>query len=159
MAKKPLSASVTRPADTTAYADGDVIGTATNHVLTFENAIDETGGDGADILAVVKAWVIDSAKQSTLPSLELWLFTAAPAAQADNAAFGVTDAELMAGFVGIFPLSTSYVGKASDNCIFESDEQAIQCQLSGNDLYGVLVVRNAYTPISAEQFKVLLTVL
>jgi len=149
MAKKPLSASITRPADTTAYAAGDVIGTATNHVLTFEDAIDEMGGDGADILVIAKAWVIDSAKEATLPSLELWLFTTAPAAQADNAAFGVTDAELLAGFVGIFSLSTNYAGKASDNCVFESDEQAINCQLAGSDLYGVLVVRNAYTPISS----------
>ena len=155
--RKSLSATITRPADTTAYAAGDVIGTASTHILTFNNALDVIANDMQRGL-IYRAWLIDSAAAATLPSLELWLFNVAPAAQADNAVFNVSDAELMNGLVGIIPFTRSFVGKANDNSVQVSDQLSMAFEVAPGDtaIYGVLVVRNAYTPVSAEQFKIIL---
>jgi hypothetical protein len=105
--------------------------------------------------------VISTASPATLPSLELWLFSAAPAAQADNAPFAVTDAEVLSSFLGVIPLAYTHVGLASGNHVQRSDPTAVQFEVAAtkSDIYGCLVVRNTYTPISAEQFKVILSVL
>lgn len=156
--RKPLTGQITRPADTTAYAAGDVVGTASSHIITF-NALDP-GAYDLNRGFITKAWLVDTGAPATLPSLELWLFNRAPAAQADNAAFAVTDAELLAGFIGVIPFSTSYIGLASGNHVQVSDFPAIEFELAPGDtnLYGILVVRNAYTPISGETFKAMLSV-
>lgn len=155
--RRALTGSITRPADTTAYAAGDVIGTAASQVITFFGARDPNGGDVNKGL-ILGAQVVDSAAPATLPSLELWLFDTAPAAQADNTAFAVTDAELAAGFLGVIPLTYTYVGLASGNHVQRSDTVAIPFEVKSSDgaLYGVLVPRNAYVPVSGETFKVIL---
>lgn len=155
--RKRMATSITRPANTTQYAAGDVIGTSESHVMTFQAK--DLGAADVNRGVIVSAMVIDSAAQSTLPVLELWLFGAAPAAQADNAAFAVTDAELLE-LVGVIPLTYSYVGLASGNCVLLSDpcSVAFECAAGSEAIYGALVVRNTYTPISGEVFKVVLSV-
>lgn len=156
--RRPLTASITRPANTTAYAAGDVIGTASSHVITFYGAKDEKGYD-LNRAIIARAVLIDNEAPATLPSLELWLFDTAPAAQADNAAFAVTDTEL-ANVIGVIPFTYSYVGLASGNHIQQSDlvSLVLEVKSGASDIYGVLVVRNAYTPVSGETFKILLSV-
>lgn len=149
---KEIVTSITRPNDTTAYTAGDVIGTADSQVLTFNNVSTAfVQGSGA----VCSASVISSAAPATLPSLELWLFKVAPTAVADNSAWAVTDAELL-NLVGVIPLATTYVGLASGNHVQQSATSINGFQLpAGSDaLYGVLVVRNAYTPVALEVYKV-----
>jgi hypothetical protein len=157
--RRALTGSIKRPADTTTYAAGDVIGTAASQVITFFNARDPNGDDVNKGL-ILGAQVVDSAAPATLPSLELWMFDTAPTAAADNTAWAVTDAELAAGFLGVIPLSYTYVGLASGNHVQRSDTTAIPFEVKASDgsLYGVLVARNAYVPISEEVFKVILAV-
>jgi hypothetical protein len=154
------SQSVTRPNNATAYAAGDVIGTATTHVLDFSDVGKLAGGSGL----LAGALLIDSANQATAPSLELWLFSAAPAAQVDNVAFAPTDVEL-ANLVGVIPLTTARVGDATagaaGNLVIQSDIASLiyKCAPGTTHLYGVLVVRNAYAPVANEVFTVVLSVL
>lgn len=155
-----IDASITRPATTPTYAAGDVIGTASSHVITFTD-IARTAGKGGMIMS---ALLIDSANQATKPSLELWLFDTAPAAQADDAAFAPSDAE-MERLVAIIPLTSAYVGAATVGAGGNSaipaaaQSQPFVCAASVKDLYGCLVVRNGYTAISGEKFTIRLTVL
>lgn len=166
-----VTQSITRPGDTTAYAAGDVIGTAASQILDFtdaargqvtQNGVTVGGPGGSGMLST--ALLIDSANQATPPSLELWLFTAAPAAQIDNAPFAVTDAE-MANLVGIIPLAIARIGNvsaaAAGNLAIQSDVAtlAFKCAPSTTHLYGILVVRNAYTPVANEVFTVKLSAL
>jgi hypothetical protein len=153
---KRVSNKIQRPNNTTPYTAGDVIGTASSQVIKFDG-MSTLFAQGRGVL--IGATVIDNEAPATLASLELWLFTVAPADQADNAVFGVTDAELQ-NLAGIFPLVNSYAGKASDNAVFISDVRATSYELPGGSdaLYGVLVVRNAYTPVGNETFTVSLSV-
>ena len=99
--------------------------------------------------------VISSVAPATLPSLELWLFSSAPADQADNAALAVTDTELLS-LIGIYPLANTFVGYASNNHVQQSAVRPYGFE-AVETIYGFLVVRNAYVPVASELYKVLIT--
>lgn len=149
---------VTRPADTNAYTAGDVISDSTSAptVITFGNVARESGGNGT----IVHAVCVDSANVATKPDLELWLFDTTVTPDNDNAAFTPTDAELKT-LVGViaFPTASFKAGDATSgaggNSICEATSLNIAFKAAGatnSALYGVLVVRNAYVPVSAESF-------
>jgi hypothetical protein len=148
-----LTASITRPNNGDVYAPGDVVGTASSHILNFQNG---TIGVVTSQL-VFKAHALSSVAPALAPTFELWLFNVAPAAQADNAAFAVTDAELL-NLVGVIELPTSYIGLASGNRVITGTTSPLVWQGAGGyqNLFGVLVVRNAYIPVANEVITVLL---
>lgn len=156
------TASLTRPANTDPYTAGDVIGddASGSAVMTFADCGRSDGGKGM----IASAMIVGSASQATQPDLELWIFKTAPAAVADNAAWAPTDVELES-LVGIIAFPSVYVGKATvgagGNLVLKSDVEMLgfECASGSTALYGVLVVRNAYTPVSAESFKPRLAVL
>lgn len=158
---KTVATSFTRPNDTTAYAAGDAVSDSTSAatVITFSSVARTSGGSGV----LLGASILDSANQATAGVFELWLFKTSPAGQNDNAAVAFTDAEL-ANLVAVVPLNTNYVGNsaagASGNRIYDSDRVDKAFVTSGSaNLFGVLVVRNAYTPVALEIFTVTLYVL
>jgi hypothetical protein len=153
--------SVTRPANATVYAAGEVIGTAVTAELLLDAIARSAGGKGM----IADVTVIDSANQATKPSLELWLFKSPVVAVADNAAWAPTDAEL-ANLVGIITIATSFVGTATvgdgGNCILKPSVPPMlpfECGVNDDALYGYLIVRNAYTPVSGEVFTVIVSAL
>ncbi len=161
---KQVSVSVTRPADTTAYTAGDVIDLAAGAGLTFSALVRGNGQRGT----IVDAILIDSANVATELDSELWLFTAALAAyDNDNAVFTPTDADL-ANLVGILQFKTgdAFSGDATagagGNVAFMADHTFLPIEFvtaaGADDLFGVLVARNAYVPVSAEVFTVILKV-
>lgn len=156
-----VEASFTRPSDTTAYAANDVAGpTAGAAVITFSNCARANGRGGV----IVGATLHDSANQSTKPVMELMLFDTTFTPDADNAAFTPTDAE-METWIGSIAYGPSSIGDAtagaSGNAAFSLAPLAIPfvCGASSRDLFGALIVRQAYTPVSAEVFKIRLWVL
>lgn len=154
-----VSAGFVRPANTTAYTAGDVV--SGGGLLVFAGASLEPGGAGI----VQHATLVDSANVATKPDLELWLFDTPIELDADNAAFTPTDEDLRT-FVGAISLAASLfkVGDATSgaggNCICDVPNIGMPFNtVIGSTLYGVLVVRNAYVPVSAERFDVRLKVL
>lgn len=156
-----VDASFSRPANTTAYAAGDAVSddASSPTTLEFANVGRINGGTGL----IVGAKLIDSANQSTLPNFELWVFDTEPTAMEDNAAFDPTDAEA-ADVVGIVQFSTNFIGDetsgAGGNVVFQSDQLnfPFECGAASTSLWGQLVARNAYTPVSAETFTIRLDV-
>lgn len=163
-----VNGSVTRPNDTTAYAIGDVICNSTSAptIITFSRACVEQGGSGV----IAHASLIDSAYQSTKLSADLFLFDTTVTMDNDNATFTPTDAEL-ATCVGVItfdgtatsPLQIhggDLTAGAGGNAIIEAPNLAIpfNCVAGSNSLFGVLVARNAYTPVAQESFTVRLHV-
>lgn len=151
-----------RTTDTATYAAGDVINNSTSAgtIYTFTGAAKATGGSG-----VINRVFIDDSFNQTLPlQCELWLFSAAPAAQNDNAAFAPTDAE-SATVVAIIPFISgqAYVANSGSgtggNQTLDSGivNMAFVCNADAN-LYGQLVARNAFVPGSAEKFNVRLQI-
>ncbi len=155
-----VSASVTRPADTNAYATGDAV---TNSVtvpvaLTFSNVAALTGGS----FLIVDALLIDSANVAIKGVFELWLFKDSPTPDNDNALFTPTDAECE-GLIGIIDFTTARVGDAgtgaAGNAVYHSPGLNIEGWTDGDaNCYGLLVVRNAYVPVASEKFTIVLKV-
>lgn len=160
-----VAASYTRPGDTTPYNAGDVICNSTSAPAALQFA-------AASLDPLVRAGVIAhatlvcGANQATKLDAELWLFTAAPAMDNDNAAFTPTDAELdnLAGIISL-TASAAKVGDATagaaGNCVIEAPNLALpfQCAAGSTALFGVLVARNVYTPVASETFRVALRIL
>lgn len=155
---KTVTASVTRPSDTNAYAIGDVIANDTPAVLEFANA----GRASGEAVRIVSATLISSAFVATGPSIDLMLFSATQTPDADNAAYTPTDAELLT-LVGVIPFLTGNAksgdltagagGNASN--VLSNIQQVVNLP-SGVSLYGVPVARNAYVPVASEKFTFIL---
>lgn len=141
-------ANVTRPADTTQYAAGDVVGPTVGNAIEF--------GLGNNAKGIVRSAVlIDSASEATKPDIDLFLFDTEPTVAADNAAFAPTDAQ-MERCVGVIAFAgTNFRGGSNSNgVIIATAFGELPYQANDLKLYGVLVARNTYTPVSAEKFTV-----
>ena len=161
---KEVTATFTRPSDTTAYTANDVANNSTSApvIMNFANCARDNGGGG--IILDVK--MNDSANQSTVGSFELWLFHTTVTMDNDNAAFTPTDAEMLTVSV-VIPLTSgqSYAGDdtsgAGGNRVYQTDQanRPFLTASDDSDLYGILKVKNAYTPVSAEIFTITLKIL
>jgi hypothetical protein len=153
-AAKVIAGSFTRPGNTTAYAAGEVITAAVAAAIEFADAARSAGGGGR----IVAASLLSSANQGTKLDAELWLFDTTITPDADNAAWTPSDAEL-ATLVAIIPFQTWYVGDATSgsggNAVAFAEAEFLRSYVcTATSLYGVLVARNAYTPVNAEVFTV-----
>lgn len=143
-----VSASFTRPSNTTAYASGDLVANNTNAgsvtPLTFSSA----HGFGA----IVRARIEKSDKTTTNASFDLHLFEASPTvANGDNGALSIAN---LAGYLGKVSVTVNALAGATTGASGNADASAI-CP-SGATVYGLLAATAAYTPASAEVFTVTL---
>lgn len=140
------TASYTRPADTTAYASGDCLSNSTSAPtaggLTFTVA--SANGKGGLITDLL---VTSSNAPGTPLQGELWLFDTAPTAVNDNAAFTVSDSEILT-LVAKVPFALTTIGANS-----QAHVQGLNIgytTVSATTLRGLVMVTNAYTPASGE---------
>ncbi len=160
--QKTVSASVTRPSDTTTYAAGDAVTNSTSapSVMTFDAVARANAGNGVIIGAVL----IDSANQTLKGQFELWLFDTTFTPDNDNSAFTPTDAETET-IIGVIPFNSWFVGDATSGaggnavCHVQGLSIPFTCGGAVDDIFGLIVVRNAYVPVSAEKFTVRLQVI
>lgn len=153
-----LDQSLTRPANTTAYTAGDVVSAVTsNDHFTFTPAVRMAGGMGGVIRSAV---FMGSSAEATKPDLELWLFDTDIAEVADNAAFALTDTEILTLIDIIkFPVASMVTGGGNiAQMVRDLYIPFRPAAASGTSIFGQLVIRNAYTPVSGEVFKVRLAV-
>ena len=157
-----IRADITRPANTTAYAQFDAISGASNEHLIFNNVNKETYGKG---FSIENAVLTSSANQSTKLAAKLLLFIVDISNQTDNAAINLTDTELLTRVATIdFPLANWQPGDTGSGAAGNAYCDAInlywyidyQVLLAENrmNLYGQLVADNAYTPVNGETFTV-----
>jgi hypothetical protein len=159
MAKRitTISASVTRPANTTAYDANDALADSTSAPSAI--ATGKIRLSGAAWL--VNARAVSTAYQSTLPQLRVFLLPYAPAMTNDGSAFTLTDAEMQAAFGYVDFLNwvagddtSGATGNAmSDASAF--NPKAIITLAAGRLVYLKPKVLNAYTPVSGEVFTFL----
>lgn len=157
---KLISANFTRPADTTAYASGDLVANSTTAgsvvPLSFAAAARAAGKGGK----IVGARLAKSNASLTNASFRLHLFTAAPTTitNGDNGALSTSG---VADYIGALDV---VVDRAFTDGAFGRSG----APLSGNfleyvgattTLYGLLEARGAYTPASGEVFTVTIATL
>lgn len=143
------SGSITRPANITAYAAGDVITGDTPAVVTFSGLAVKVGVGGI----IEHAVLFSGANQATKLNADLFLFSSSLTPDADNAAFTPTDAELITcighiNFSDSAWVSGDATAGAGGNALVKSSNVGIP--INQDTVYGVLIARNAYTPVSGE---------
>jgi hypothetical protein len=152
---KTVDVTLTRPSDTNAYAAGDQISDSTTvpTILTFANCGRYNGGS----VIIENCMIVNSVAAATPASLELWLFDTTATPNNDNDAFAPTDGVANTN-VAIIPFGINYAGTV--NRVFSSGDikRFVTCAAGTTSLFGMLVVRNAYTPTSAEEFKIRLKI-
>jgi hypothetical protein len=160
MARKIVrSQEITRTADTTAYTAGDLVGAASAPV-TFKF----TGLKPGKIINILSARLYDSADVATKLAADLVLFRGdITIAVADNAAFTLSDADSQK-VCAIVPFATTdghgidTTSGAGGNSVSQVSSLNVLADTDQNGkLYGVLLARNAYVPVSDEKFMLELT--
>ncbi len=149
--------TLTRPADTNAYAAKDAVSNSTSApaVLTFASFARVAAGGGV----ITKARLLTNQSTNTARFV-LHLYSAAPTAINDNAAFALLWAS-RASWIGsiVFPACATE-GTGSD-CAYAIATPGIgnlplefQCAAASQALYGALEVLDAFTPVSGQVFYV-----
>ena len=143
-----VSASFTRPADTTAYTSGDLVANSTTAGSVTPLTFNSAHGFGA----VMRARIEKSNKTTTNAAFDLHLFESSPAVvNGDNGAFSIAD---LSGYLGKVSVTVNALAGATTGANGSADASAI-CP-SGAVMYGLLAATAAYTPASAEVFTVTL---
>ena len=157
--------SLLRPNDATQYALGDVLDDTTIPAQTvFNDIVRFPGGTGT-----ITDGVLTSSANGVgvlAGQFNLWLFdTAVAAHEADNVAFTPTDNDLV-NLIGIVRFNTAFeadrTAGADGNVAYMSVRTFLpigfKCVAASRDLFGTLVVANAYTPIAFEVITIRLNV-
>ena len=147
--------SLTRTADTNAYAAGDVIGTGTGS----GNAVLDLGvlgpAAGGEVMITGATLEIDlAAVPSGMTSFRLHLYNAAPpSALADNAAWDLVSGD-RASYLGYVDLGTPQ--DVGSTLFVQADQINSQKTMPAGHLFGYLVTNGGYTPASATVHKIIL---
>ena len=138
--------TLTRTADTNAYAANDVLGPATGSTaaLTFASM----GPSGGEVMITSASLQIDaSALISGESSYRLYLYNVTPpSATGDNGAFDLPSGD-RASFLGYVDLGTPV--DLGSTLFVQTDNINKQVKLSGTGIFAYLVTNGAYTPTSA----------
>jgi hypothetical protein len=136
------SVSVTRPANTTAYAISDVVGTDPATNLIFTNF-----GVAGQSFIILKAKMICkvNAVPSGMSGFKLHLYNSAPTAITDNLAFNLIAGDT-SKYLGYIEFSTPI--DIGDNLFTQVENLTFTGTLVSTNLYGVLETLGTFTPSS-----------
>jgi hypothetical protein len=137
-----VSVTLTRPANTTAYASGDEVTDTGGAVRELTGIARISGGSGiiqGVSVAVSSNWV-------TRPLMELWVFDTTTAPATDNAAFDVDDTEINT-LIGVLQVSMDFTGDPTANTgnfVMDTGQISVPFKCVGSaNLFMRVVVRNA----------------
>jgi hypothetical protein len=148
------SATFTRPADTTAYASGDLVANSTTagSVVAMSFTVARVA---AGSVCIRKARLQKSTTTTANAAFRLHLYTAAPTiANGDNAAWSTT----RAGYLGSIDFASANAlafsnGAAINGLPVLGSEMSVKLA-SGSTIVGLLEARAAYAPGNAEVFEI-----
>jgi hypothetical protein len=145
-----IDATVTRPADTTAYASGDLVAhsTTAGSVVPLTFALARTTQAGGMIRRIR---LRKTGTSVTNASFRLHLYSASPTpANGDNGAWSTDQAAAYIGSLDV-TCDKAFTDGAAGNGVPTVGSEII---FTSDTVYGLLEARGAYTPASAEQFTV-----
>lgn len=152
------SASVTRPADTTAYAIGDLVADSTTagSVVPMQFAVARIAGASGMIR---RMRLRKTGTAITGAVFRLHLYSAAPTpSNGDNGAWLTNGAATYIGSIDV-TMDKVFTDGASGNGVPTIGSEINFKTGSGTILYGLLEARGVYTPASGESFTCILEVL
>lgn len=154
-----VSNEFTRPADTTGYTIGDVVGNSTSAAtpLSISGCARVNGGSGY----IVRATLIADQK-SIVPSIRVHVFNAAPTQSNDNAAHRAlyADVSKRVGEFTLGPLSTP--ADTSNSTLSRAMDMNLRvpfaCASGSTTLYFIFETLTAFTPASGGKFTLQLAI-
>lgn len=170
IAQDVLTQTFTRPADTTAYASGDLVANSTTAGSVVSLLLANAGRAGANRLGgrILSARLLKSTATLTAATFRVHFFTAAPTVtNGDNGAFVIADASLpnYLGAIDIDMSSTGPLVQASSARVIGRGYPAGVANNLGTDgipfqltdasnpsIYALVEARGAYAPGNAEVF-------
>lgn len=159
MAGFKVSDNFTRPADTAAYAAGDLVANSTTagSVVPLDFYLDRAGGNGWHITG------IKIAKSGTTPTnanFKAHFYGASPTcANGDNGAWSTNKVANYFGYIAVTAMDAFTDGCAGVNNVGEAGYIHVQPnELTNETIYCLLEAEAAYTPASAEVFTVTIEV-
>ena len=145
------SVTTTRPNDTTAYSAGDALGDASGSaIMEFTGMARESGGN---IMITSASMRVDLASlPSGMAGLKLHLYSSAPTAIADNAAWNLVAAD-RSKYLGFVQLGTP--ADFGDTLFVETNGINKHVQLTGTSLFAIPVLDAGFTPAAStvREFK------
>ena len=152
------SANFTRPADTTAYASGDLVANSTTagSVTPMQFTVARVAAGSGMIR---RARLRKTGTGVTNASFRLHLYTASPTpANGDNGAWSTNQAANYLGALDV-TVDKAFTDGAAGNGVPSSGSEINFALSSGQLVFGLLEARGAYAPANAEVFTLSLEVL
>lgn len=154
-----VSAEFTRPADTTAYTIGDLVGNATSGAapLTIAGCARVNGGSGY----IVRAALITDLKSIT-PSFRVHVFNAAPTQSQDNAAYRAlyADVSKRVGEFLLGPMTTP--ADTTNSTLSRAVDMNLRvpfvCAAGSTSLLFLFETLSAFTPANGQKFTLQLAI-
>jgi len=143
-----LTDTIIRPSNTTQYSINDVINNSTSNIQGLSMGNDHYGS----MIKISEITLTSSANQSTKPQVTIYLWNETPSSSSvftDNAVLSLTAAEARKCIASI-PLTRSV---DLNSCFMLQSDLALPIVFEfKSEIYFVLQVNNAYTPVSGESF-------
>ena len=150
------SSSLVRPANTTAYASGDLVANSTVAGSVLPLLLVASRTDAGSVL-VERVKVHKTGVSISGASFRVHMFSVAPVPTVgDNAVFATSGAS---GYLGSADVVIGQVFTDGASGFSDTTVKPIRARLdSGYTIYALIEARGAYTPVSAETFTVTLDV-
>jgi hypothetical protein len=154
------TASFTRPANTTAYASGDLVANNATAGSVAPLTFTTVSRNAGDAVRIERARINTSNALLTNASFRLHLFEGTPVPTVgDNGVFnasGVLATSGIDGYVGSFAITLSNSGTtgSTGRGIPDVGNAIIATPTSGTSIFGLLEVTAAYVPVSGATFTV-----
>lgn len=146
------SATITRPANTTAYTANDVIGAGTQSAAVELTNL--AGASGGDVIITTASLELDiTAIPTGMTSFTLELYSATPpSAYGDNAAWDLPSGDRSV-WLGNFNIGTPV--DLGSTCYVVTSQINQQVTLTGSSMFAYLVTNGGYTPAAnSEVYKI-----
>jgi hypothetical protein len=144
-----VSASFTRPNDTTPYAAKDAVSDSTSAptILTFAGAAKNLGGSGY----ITGARLTKSNNGVTNASFRLWLFSEAVTPMNDNSPYTLLwdNRDKRIGYID-FTMTSEGTGSTSAEAQAFNQNIHFTCASNSKDIYGLVEANSAWTPTALE---------
>jgi len=150
--------TMTRPADTTAYATGDLVANSTTAGSVVPLEFDVGGGSG--MVRKIRIRTNSTSGGTTNAVFRVFLFRTAPTvAGGDNAAFNPANAANYLGAMDVVLTDQFSDGAVGNGVPAVGSEISYSLPDGSTKLFGLIRAGAAYTPASAEQISVALELL
>jgi hypothetical protein len=141
-----VTATITRPSNTTAYTAGDVVGDTGGSAIVTLTGVGPSGG--FVLIQSMSLVFSDSVVPAGMAAFRVHLYGASPTAIADNAPFDLVSGD-RANYMGYIDLSTPQDLGSTIYTQVDYPGRLVKLAAASTTCYAEIETRGAYTPVSA----------